>query len=134
VELPKPLPSPPNYDFSALDQAIAALGASAARFNTAQISTGPLSTAKADKINGDLARAERKFLNPDGLPRRPWVEHVLYAPGWYTGYGVKTMPGIREAIEDGRYDEAKQQMAIVANAIQSEATYLDSIATELTSN
>ena len=44
------------------------------------------------------------------------------------------MPGIREAIEDGRYDEAKQQMAIVANAIQSEATYLDSITAELTSN
>jgi N-acetylated-alpha-linked acidic dipeptidase len=134
IELPKPLPSPPAYDFSALDQAIAALGASAARFNTAQVSAGTLSAAKADKINGELARAERKFLNPDGLPRRPWVEHVLYAPGWYTGYGVKTMPGIREAIEDGRYDEARQQMNIVANAIQSEATYLDSITTELTSN
>ena len=89
---------------------------------------------KANKVNGELARAERKFLNPDGLPRRPWVEHVLSAPGWYTGYGVKTMPGIREAIEDGHYDEAKQQMAIVANAIQNEASYLDSITAELTNN
>jgi len=134
VEMPTPLPTPPEYDFSMLDQAIASLQASAIRFNAAQASGAQLTPEKANKINGDLARAERKFLNPDGLPRRPWVEHVLYAPGWYTGYGVKTMPGVREAIEDGRYDEAKQQMVIVANAIQSEASYLDSITAELTAN
>ena len=134
VEMPTPLPTPPDYDFSMLDHAIASLQASAIRFNAAQVSGAQLTPEKANKINGDLARAERKFLNPDGLPRRPWVEHVLYAPGWYTGYGVKTMPGVREAIEDGRYDEAKQQMVIVANAIQSEASYLDSISAELTAN
>jgi N-acetylated-alpha-linked acidic dipeptidase len=134
VKMPTPLPTPPDYDFSTLDQAIASLQASAIKFNAAQASGGQLTPEKASKINGDLARAERKFLNPDGLPRRPWVEHVLYAPGWYTGYGVKTMPGVREAIEDGRYDEAKQQMVIVANAIQSEASYLDSITAELTAN
>lgn len=131
VALPKPLPSPPDYDFTALDHSIASLDAAAVRFNAAQSSTGSLTPEKAARINGDLARAERRFLNPDGLPRRPWVEHVLYAPGWYTGYGVKTMPGVREAIEDGRYDEAKQQMVIVTNAIQSEASYLDSITAEL---
>jgi N-acetylated-alpha-linked acidic dipeptidase len=134
VEMPAPLSNPPDYDFSALDQAIAALQASAIRFNAAQASGAQLTPEKVSKINLDLARAERKFLNPDGLPRRPWVEHVLYAPGWYTGYGVKTMPGVREAIEDGRYDEAKQQMVVVANAIQSEASYLDSITAELTAN
>jgi len=66
-----------------------------------------------------------------GLPRRPWVEHVLYAPGWYTGYGAKTMPGVTEAIEDGRFDEAKQQMVIVTNAVNAEAEHLEGIVKEL---
>jgi N-acetylated-alpha-linked acidic dipeptidase len=115
------LPSPPDMDFTALDAAIAKLSTA----------SGSLSAAKAGKINGELARAEQKFLSPNGLPRRPWVQHVLYAPGWYTGYGVKTMPGIREAIEDGRFDEAKQQMEIVTTAVQSEADYITLIAQEL---
>ena len=126
-----PLPSPPDMDFTALDGAIAKLSSAAVQFKTAQEATGILSAAKADKINGELARAERKFLSPAGLPRRPWVEHVLYAPGWYTGYGVKTMPGVREAIEDGRFDEAREQIAIVTAAITSEADYVTSIAEEL---
>ena len=54
-------------------------------------------------INQQLALAERKLTNGQGLPRRPWMQHVLYAPGWYTGYSAKTMPGVREAIEEGRY-------------------------------
>ena len=126
MPLPELLSAPPDFDFTALDQAIASLQQSAIRFNDAQKNTA-LPADKTNKINGELARAERKFLNPAGLPRRPWVEDVLYAPGWYTGYGVKTMPGVREAIEDGRYDEATQQMQIVTSAIQAEATYLDGI-------
>ena len=125
------LPTPPDMDFTALDAAIAKLSTAAVELKTAQDANGGLSAAKADKINGELARAEQKFLSPNGLPRRPWVQHVLYAPGWYTGYGVKTMPGIREAIEDGRFDEAKEQMEIVTTAVQSEADYLTSIAQEI---
>jgi N-acetylated-alpha-linked acidic dipeptidase len=56
---------------------------------------------------------------------------VLYAPGWYTGYGAKTMPGVTEAIEDGRFDEAKQQMVIVTHAVEAEAEHLERIAREL---
>jgi N-acetylated-alpha-linked acidic dipeptidase len=59
------------------------------------------------------------------------VEHVLYAPGWYTGYGAKTMPGVTEAIEDGRFDEAKQQLVIVTNAVNAEAEHLEGVAKEL---
>jgi N-acetylated-alpha-linked acidic dipeptidase len=58
------------------------------------------------------------------------VEHVLYAPGWYTGYGVKTVPGVREAVEDGRFEEAKQQLVVVTNAVNAEAEYLNGIAQE----
>jgi len=133
MALPQPLQAPPDYDFSALDAAIATLHDSAARFNEAQthstLSAGD--AAKLNQINGELARAERKFISPAGLPRRPWVQDVLYAPGWYTGYGVKTMPGIREAIEDGRYDEATQQMVIVTTCIQNEASYIDAITKSL---
>jgi N-acetylated-alpha-linked acidic dipeptidase len=117
-------------DFAPLDNAIAKLSAGAAQLKAAEDAAGPLSADKADKINGELARAERKLLSSAGLPKRPWMQHVLYAPGWYTGYGVKTVPGVREAIEDGRFDDAKQQLVVVANAVNAEAEYLMAIAQE----
>ncbi|MEG9434730.1 M28 family peptidase [Edaphobacter sp. HDX4] len=131
VKLPEALPNPPNFDFSGLDAAIAKLTKAADELKAAEDSAGPLDAKKAETINLQLAMAEHKFLNPAGLPRRPWVEHVLYAPGWYTGYGAKTMPGVTEAIEDGRFDEAKQQMVIVTNAVEAEAEHLEGIAKEL---
>ena len=130
LKLPEALPSPPDMDFAPFDDAIAKLSASAAQLKAAEDAAGALDAAKAAKINAQLALAERKFLNPAGLPRRPWVEHVLYAPGWYTGYGVKTVPGVREAVEDGRFDEAKQQLVVVTNAVNAEAEYLSGIAKE----
>lgn len=131
VKLPGPLPNPPEFDFTALDAAIANLTKAAAELKAAEDAAGPLDVKKADTINLQLATAEQKFLNPSGLPRRPWVEHVLYAPGWYTGYGAKTMPGVTEAIEDGRFDEAKQQMVIVTGAVNAVAEHLRVIALEL---
>jgi len=131
LKLPGPLPNPPDMDFAPFDDAIAKLSASAAQLKGAEDAAGGLSGEKAEKINAQLALAERKFLNPAGLPKRPWVEHVLYAPGWYTGYGVKTVPGVREAIEDGRFDEAKQQLVIVTDAVNAEAEYLSGVAKEL---
>jgi N-acetylated-alpha-linked acidic dipeptidase len=53
-----------------------------------------------------------------GLPRRPWYRHTIYAPGYYTGYGVKTLPGIREAIEQRNWKEAQEQIEIAAQAIK----------------
>jgi N-acetylated-alpha-linked acidic dipeptidase len=131
VKLPEALPNPPEFDFSGLDAAIAKLKKAADELKSAEDSAGPIDAKKAETINLQLAMAEHKFLNPEGLPRRPWVEHVLYAPGWYTGYGAKTMPGVTEAIEDGRFDEAKQQMVIVTNAVEAEAEHLEGIAKEL---
>ncbi len=131
VKLPQPLQSPPDFDFTALDAAIAKLKTAAAELKAAEDSAGPLDAKRANGINLQLAMAEHKFLNPSGLPRRPWVEHVLYAPGWYTGYGAKTMPGVTEAIEDGRFDEAKEQMVIVVNAVSAVAEHLSGITREL---
>ena len=58
-------------------------------------------------LNRELIESERRLTNADGLPRRPWYKHLLYAPGVYSGYGVKTVPGVREAIEQKRYAEAE---------------------------
>ncbi|HEX9580103.1 MAG TPA: M28 family peptidase, partial [Gemmatimonadales bacterium] len=70
-----------------------------------------------DAINREIYLTERDLSHPDGLPVRPWFRHTIYAPGYYTGYGVKTMPGIREAIELNRPEEARAQAAVVAAAL-----------------
>ena len=69
------------------------------------------------QVNHQLALTEQALADSAGLPRRPWFRHLVYAPGAYTGYGVKTMPGIREAVEARRTAEAQDQAARVAQAI-----------------
>jgi N-acetylated-alpha-linked acidic dipeptidase len=120
-------------NFSALDDSIAALEKAAANFNQAEAKIATLSPEKRKALNAELALAERKLTSDQGLPRRPWVKHVLYAPGVYTGYGAKTIPGVREALEQGRFDEAQEQIGVVAKALQSEAAFIDQIAVEFAS-
>jgi len=62
------------------------------------------------------------------LPHRPWYRHMLYAPGLYTGYGVKTLPGVREAIEQKKWDEADAEIARVSRVLGGEAGYIDALA------
>ena len=66
--------------------------------------------------------------NDDGLPRRSWYKHLLYAPGVYSGYGVKTVPGVREGIEQKKYAEAEQEIARVAKALEDESALIESAA------
>lgn len=77
-----------------------------------------------------LYTSERTLTRKEGLPLRPWYVHQLYAPGYYTGYSVKTLPGIREAIEERRFDEAQVQIGAAAQAILACAAQVDR-ATEL---
>ena len=77
----------------------------------------PLRAALAE-INRRLIMAERDLIEPAGLPDRPWYRHVIYAPGLYTGYGVKTIPGVREAVDAGNYTRAAEQASIVIRALQ----------------
>jgi N-acetylated-alpha-linked acidic dipeptidase len=79
-------------------------------------------------LNAKLIDSERKLTNEDGLPRRPWYKHLLYAPGVYSGYGVKTVPGVREGIEEKRYSEAEQEIERVAKALEEESKLIDSAA------
>ena len=82
-------------------------------------------------MNTRLLQAERQFIDDGGLPRRPWYRHLLYAPGFYTGYGVKTMPGVREGIEQKRYEEAEKEAARLAAAIAKETALINAAAGEL---
>jgi N-acetylated-alpha-linked acidic dipeptidase len=70
-------------------------------------------------------RTERALTLPDGLPGRPWFRHQVYAPGFYTGYGVKTLPGVREAIEQNRWPEADQQIVRLGAVLSAEASAID---------
>ena len=81
-----------------------------------------LARASLAGVNAKLMQAERAMTSSAGLPTRPWYKHLLYAPGLYTGYGVKTMPAAREAIERGRWDEANVELGRIAAAIDAEAT------------
>jgi N-acetylated-alpha-linked acidic dipeptidase len=73
--------------------------------------------AELGALNVILFTSERAFRHEAGLPRREWFKHLVYAPGFYTGYGVKTLPGIREAIEQKQWDEARAFVPVVADAI-----------------
>jgi len=126
---------PPYLNFAPLDNALAGLDKAAADYNSARAKAevSRLSGGQLKIINEQLAHAERKLTSPQGLPRRPWMRHLLYAPGWYTGYDAKTLPGIREAIEERRYPEAEAQIALVAQALTDEAAYVEQLAKRLES-
>jgi N-acetylated-alpha-linked acidic dipeptidase len=70
-------------------------------------------------------QTERAMTREQGLPRRPWFKHQIYAPGFYTGYGVKTLPGVREAIEQRNWKEAEEQVRIVAETIDKLSGEID---------
>jgi N-acetylated-alpha-linked acidic dipeptidase len=130
---PPALDTPPYLNFAPLDNALGLLDKAAAHYNSARAKAevGSLSGDQLKTVNEQLAHAERKLTSAQGLPRRPWVRHLLYAPGWYTGYEAKTLPGVREAIEERRYSQADAQIALVAQALTDEAAYIEQLAKEL---
>jgi N-acetylated-alpha-linked acidic dipeptidase len=109
----------PFLNFSNLENALTRLKDSAEAFQKLYGRASQLSAAKQKELNNILYMAERSLVYVNGLPRRPWYKHEIYAPGYYTGYGVKTLPGIREAIEQRNWKEAQESIDIVANALQS---------------
>lgn len=125
--LPAIKPDVPFLDFSPLQNSLHQLETSV---NVLQIGyQNKIQNSHSDKgFNESLFRAERQLLNENGLPRRAWYKHTLYAPGYYTGYGVKTLPGIREAIEQRNWTEAQQQIETDAAAINRLAEYFKSLA------
>jgi N-acetylated-alpha-linked acidic dipeptidase len=119
---PKPKAVVPFLNFAPLQNALDELkSVSAAYDRTLQgvLKNGrQLDHAGLLGVNQALIQTERALLSERGLPRRPWFRHQIYAPGFYTGYGVKTLPGVREGIEQRHWDETEQQIAATADALK----------------
>ncbi len=124
---PLPKDEVPYINFAPLQNAVATLEKTTARLSKVMTDTA-LTSAKRNELNKKLYRAEQMLLTKEGLPRRGWYRHAIYAPGFYTGYGVKTLPGIREAIEIRNWKEAQEQVEIVAATILRFSNYLDEAA------
>jgi len=136
TSIPPPVEEvPPHLNFAPLQNASEALTRSAERYqkalqNVTKNGELALTPATLQAINSQLLQSERKLTSSEGLPRRPWFQHLIYAPGAYTGYGVKTIPGVREAIELKKLKEADEQIVRAANALQDEATLVEAAAQE----
>jgi N-acetylated-alpha-linked acidic dipeptidase len=126
---PQTKPEVPFLNFAPLDNALATLQRSVDRFERSRKDSvnGGLPASVKDQMTLDqaLLQLERSLTRAEGLPRRPWYQHLIYAPGFYTGYGVKTLPGVREAIEQRNWGEATEQIIIVAVSIEKYADRLD---------
>jgi N-acetylated-alpha-linked acidic dipeptidase len=122
----------PQLNFAPLLKALDSLNHAASRYDRTYaraVSEGRSSVAKV--VNQRLIQAERALTSTEGLKNRPWYVHMLYAPGFYTGYGVKTIPGVREAIEQGEWEDAEREIARAAAAVEREATLISGLATTL---
>lgn len=125
-------PLPPYLNFSALDQADDDLANAAAAYDRAATAAAANPSA-SNEFDQQLLQADRALLDPDGLPLRPWYRHLVYAPGFYTGYGVKTLPWVREPIEQKQWDEANKGIARTAAALEREVDALKKAAAMLSS-
>jgi N-acetylated-alpha-linked acidic dipeptidase len=127
----------PTYlNFAPLDNAADALSHSAAEYHKAYehaIANGntALASASLAEVNALLIESERKLLTAEGLPNRPWFKHQIYAPGFYTGYAVKTIPAVREAIELKQWQQADEAIVVVGKVLQAEAELISSTAKKL---
>jgi N-acetylated-alpha-linked acidic dipeptidase len=123
---PAAVATTPVIELAALENAAAKLTASAKAFDAAYAAKGAtLSAAQRSQLNDLLRSIDQTLLIPEGLPMRPWYKHALYAPGRFTGYGAKTLPGVREAIEERRFADANVYAGRTAAAIERYAARLD---------
>jgi N-acetylated-alpha-linked acidic dipeptidase len=130
-KLAKKSGSPREISFAPLDSAARSVGESARRYEDALAKATARNFQQvkdAASLNKLVYQSERKLTNEGGLPRRPWFQHLVYAPGFYTGYGVKTIPGVREAIEQKQWNDVEPQMKKAAAALQALASQIDASA------
>lgn len=134
--LPETQESVPAFDFSPLDSALERIKSHSDLFLRAwesfQRSAKTLSPKQKEELDKTIFQAERNLLRPEGLPRRPWFKNYLDAPGFYTGYGAKTLPGIREAIENRNWPEAEEQIRLTADVLERYAAGIEKAAAALT--
>jgi N-acetylated-alpha-linked acidic dipeptidase len=123
---PSPRPAVPYISLAPLQNAKVRVDESAKAFDAAwKARTAPLSAESQKSLDAVLMNAERALTRSEGLPRRPWFVHHVYAPGFYTGYGVKTLPGVREALEQREWMQAEEQARLVAGLLEGFAAQID---------
>ncbi len=121
--------STPYFELAVLENAVTRLSASAKAYDAAYAAKGAsLPPDARAKLNAALRDIDQLLLNAKGLPGRPWYQHMVYAPGRFTGYGAKTLPGVREAIEERRFADADAYAKITADALNAYAARLDTAA------
>jgi len=129
---PEREPEVPHLEFAALDNAVDRVKKSTKAYDEAynKLMAGQtkLAPAQLKELNSELRQMEAALTDSRGLPGRDWFKHLIYAPGLYTGYGVKTVPGVREAIEQNRFDEANQYSVMTAQALNAYCDRLDKAA------
>ena len=125
--LPPRLEPVPHLNFAPLENGLARIRKAVAAYDAARAARAgkPLGGDATRELNVLLRQAERALTREEGLPGRPWYRHQIYAPGQYTGYGVKTLPSIREAIELRRWREAEEQSVVVGRTLEGFATHVD---------
>ena len=133
---PKREELPPFINFAPLENGSAAMKRSADHFEKALAKTqehggAAYANNSVQKLNQKLIEAQRAFLDENGLPERPWFKNQIYAPGAYTGYGVKTIPAVREAIEQKKWSQAEQGTQTVGRVLQKEADLIEDAAKQL---
>ena len=130
---PEPLVAVPAIELKPLEDAVARLKASAAAYDTALAASGPgLPPERLTRLQGLMQDIDQTLAVDTGLPGRPWYRNLVYAAGRYTGYGAKTLPGVREAIEEGRWDDAVRYVGLTAGALDAYSDRLDAAAKVLT--
>jgi N-acetylated-alpha-linked acidic dipeptidase len=117
----------PFLNFAGLQNAMTDFEKASKHLNET-LTSGKLTVAQKNGLNKKLYRAEQQLLTEKGLPRRGWYRHSIYAPGFYTGYGVKTLPGIREALEQRNWKEAQENADLDATVLKNFAAYLEAMA------
>lgn len=132
VAPPAPQNATPHFEIAALENAVAALKQSATAYDAAYASIGSaLATPAREKLNALLATIDQLLIDDKGLPGRSWYKNMIYAPGRFTGYGAKTLPGLREAIEERRFDDANAYAGRIAKTLDTYAKRLDAARTVL---
>ena len=114
-----------------MDNALVHLRNSAGRYDAALAEFRKSQKVVPADLNSQLIQTERALTSPEGLPNREWFKHQIYAPGFYTGYGVKTIPTVREAIEQKEWENADKNIAKVAVILDNFSELIDSAAVSL---
>jgi N-acetylated-alpha-linked acidic dipeptidase len=137
VQAPTPVKVPPHFNFAPLQNALDALAESAGKFsaawNKAQTNGWALPASSIARINQLLMQSGPALTDPAGLPHRPWFKNMIYAPGAYTGYEAKPLPGVLEALDRHDWTEAESQIPREAEALRREIHIIDEITAVLAS-